>query len=44
MKNMFNVLFTFFVCTLVFYAWKVEAILPLSGKVIIIDVGHGGIG
>ena len=38
---MFNVLFTFFVCTLVFYAWKVEAILPLSGKVIIIDVGHG---
>ena len=41
MKNMFNVLFTFFVCTLVFYAWKVEAILPLSGKVIIIDVGHG---
>lgn len=41
MKNMFNVLFAFFICTLVFYAWKVEAILPLSGKVIIIDVGHG---
>ena len=43
MKNMFNVLFTFLICTLIFYALKVEAILPLTGKLIIIDVGHGGI-
>ena len=41
MKKYFNVLFTFFICVLVFYSLKVEAILPLTGKYIIIDVGHG---
>ena len=44
MKKYFNVLFTFFIWVLIFYSLKVEAVLPLTGKYIIIDVGHGGIG
>ncbi len=41
MKRYYFVLFTFFICVLVLYAYKVEAILPLSGKVIVVDAGHG---
>ncbi len=41
MKKYFYVLFTFFMATLILYALKVEAIMPLTGKVIIIDPGHG---
>ena len=41
MKRMFKVFFAFFICVLVLYAFKVRAILPLSGKTIIIDPGHG---
>ncbi len=44
MKNNFYVLFTFFVAVLILYGLKVEATLPLSGKVIVVDPGHGGIG
>ena len=41
MKKYFSVLFYFFIGVLVFYSLKVEAIMPLSGKVIVIDPGHG---
>lgn len=41
MKKYFNVLFYFFIGVLVFYSLKVEAIMPLTGKVIVIDPGHG---
>lgn len=41
MKKYFYVLFTFFICTLIFYSLKVEAVLPLTGRTIIIDPGHG---
>jgi len=41
MKKYFYVLFGFFVFTLTFYSLKVEAIMPLTGKKIIIDPGHG---
>lgn len=41
MKRMFYVLFSFFIGVLIFYALKVEAILPLTGKTIVIDAGHG---
>ena len=41
MKNNFYVLFTFFVAVLILYGLKVEATLPLSGKVIVVDPGHG---
>ena len=44
MKKMFRVFFTFFIAVLILYAYEVRAILPLSGKTIIIDPGHGGIG
>ena len=44
MKRYYFVLFTFFICVLVLYAYKVEASLPLMGKVIVVDAGHGGIG
>ena len=44
MKKYFYVLFTFFLSTLILYALKVEAIMPLTGKTIVIDPGHGGIG
>lgn len=41
MKKYFYVLFTFFLSTLILYALKVEAIMPLTGKTIVIDPGHG---
>lgn len=41
MKKNFYVLFTFFILVLTFYALKVEAVLPLTGRVIVIDAGHG---
>ena len=34
-------LFIFFISVLILYALKVEAILPLTGRTIIIDSGHG---
>ncbi|MBE6156460.1 MAG: N-acetylmuramoyl-L-alanine amidase CwlD [Firmicutes bacterium] len=41
MKRYFYVLFTFFIGVLVFYSLKVEAVMPLTGRTIIIDPGHG---
>lgn len=41
MKRNFYVIFTFFIGVLILYALKVEAVMPLTGKVIIIDPGHG---
>ena len=41
MKRNFYVLFTFFIGVLILYALKVEAVLPLTGKVIVVDAGHG---
>ena len=43
MKKYYYVLFGFFICTLLFYAYKVEAVMPLTSKTIIIDPGHGGL-
>lgn len=41
MKKYYNVIFYFFIGVLLFYSLKVEAIMPLTGKTIIIDPGHG---
>lgn len=41
MKKYYYVLFSFFIGVLVFYSLKVEAIMPLTGKTIVIDPGHG---
>ena len=41
MKRNFYVIFTFFICTLILYSLKVEAVMPLTGKTIVIDAGHG---
>lgn len=41
MKRNFYVLFTFFIAVLILYALKVEAVMPLTGKVIVVDAGHG---
>lgn len=41
MKKYFNVLFYFFIGVLIFYSLKVKAVMPLTGKVIVIDPGHG---
>ena len=41
MKKYLSVLFTFFLSVLILYALKVEAIMPLTGKTIVIDAGHG---
>lgn len=41
MKKYFYVLFSFFIGVLIFYSLKVEAVMPLTGKTIIIDPGHG---
>ena len=41
MKKYFYVLFSFFICTLFLYSIKVEAVMPLTGKTIVIDPGHG---
>lgn len=41
MKKYYCVLFSFFIGVLVFFSLKVEAIMPLTGKTIVIDPGHG---
>ena len=41
MKRYYYILFIFFIGVLIFYSLKVEAILPLTGKTIVIDPGHG---
>ena len=41
MKKHFYVIFSFFIISLMLYALKVEAIMPLTSKTIVIDVGHG---
>ena len=41
MKRMYFVLFTFFISVLILYSLKVEAIMPLTGRTIVIDAGHG---
>lgn len=41
MKRLYFVLFTFFILVLVLYSLKVEAVLPLTGKIIVVDPGHG---
>ena len=41
MKKYFYVIFFFFLGVLIMYTYKVQAILPLSGKIIVIDPGHG---
>lgn len=43
MRRNFYVLFTFFIGVLILYALKVEAVMPLTGKIIVIDAGHGGV-
>ena len=41
MNKYLKVLFTFFIWVLILYAFKVEANMPLAGRIIVIDVGHG---
>ena len=41
MKIYIRILFAFFIGVLVLYSLKVEAVMPLTGKVIVIDPGHG---
>ena len=41
MKKYFRVLFTFLIGVLIMYSLKVEAVMPLTGKIIVIDPGHG---
>ncbi len=41
MKKYFYVIFTFFIGVMFFYSLKVEAVMPLTGKTIVIDPGHG---
>ena len=43
MKRDIYILLVFFIAVLTFYAYKVEAVMPLTGRVIVIDPGHGGI-
>jgi N-acetylmuramoyl-L-alanine amidase len=42
MKKYVITIFWFCIIFLIFYSLKVEALLPLTGKTIIIDPGHGG--
>lgn len=44
MKYYFKILLSFIIVFLLLYEIPVKADLPLVGKVIIIDPGHGGIG
>ena len=44
MKYYWKVLCSFVIVFLLMYGIPVKADLPLAGKVIIIDPGHGGIG
>ena len=41
MKKYFSVFFIFFLSVLILVSLKVEALLPLTGKTILIDPGHG---
>ena len=41
MKRDIYILFVFFIAVLTLYAYKVEAVMPLTGRVIVIDPGHG---
>ncbi len=41
MKKYLSVLFIFFISVLILYALKVEAIMPLTGRIVVIDPGHG---
>lgn len=43
MKKYYYVLMTFFIFCLLFQTYKVEARLPLTAKVIVIDPGHGSL-
>ena len=43
MKKYYYILFSFFIGVLILYTNKVEANMPLLGKTIIIDPGHGGV-
>lgn len=43
MKKSLNILLIFSLGVLSLYALKVEAVLPLTGKMIVIDAGHGGL-
>ena len=44
MKYYFKILLSFIIVFLLFYELPVKADLPLQGKVIVVDAGHGGIG
>lgn len=44
MKYYFKILLSFLIIFLILYEVPVRAELPLMGKVIIVDPGHGGIG
>ena len=41
MQRSLYVLFTFFIGVLILSALKVEAVMPLTGKIIVVDAGHG---
>ena len=43
MKKYYYVLFSFFIGILIMYSHTVEAVMPLTGRVIIIDPGHGSV-
>lgn len=44
MKYYFKILLVFIIVFLFLYDLPVKADLPLQGKVIVVDAGHGGIG
>lgn len=41
MKKNFYILFAFFIGVLILYSVKVEAVMPLTGRTIVLDAGHG---
>lgn len=43
MKKYLYILFVFFIGVITSYSLKVEAIMPLTGKTIVIDAGHGSV-
>ena len=44
MKYYWKILCSFVIVFLLLYGIPVSASLPLQGKVIVVDAGHGGIG
>ena len=45
MKNYYiKVFLGFIIIFILLFSLKVKASLPLAGKLIVVDVGHGGIG